>query len=181
MTKMQKCDISTNNYQFGLIISQILPMHFLEPHTPTNGYHISSHMTIVSDLRNVPQNIFLLSTIPIRTSSLATENHTYCCIPYRTKFWRTKFSAPSRNFGSFARRNFFIGFLFPHTIHKKICFNMRFLLILHVLDFSGQNISADKTFGGQNFRQQVRFSAVLSAEILSDKVFDVRNMLNNKT
>ena len=27
-----------------------------------------------------------------------------------------------------------------------------------------------KLFGGQNFRQQVRFSAVLSAEILSDKV-----------
>ena len=27
-----------------------------------------------------------------------------------------------------------------------------------------------KIFGGQNFRQQVRFSAVLSAEILSDKV-----------
>ena len=31
MTKMQKCDISTNNYQFGLILSQ----YFLE-HTPTS-------------------------------------------------------------------------------------------------------------------------------------------------
>ena len=31
-------------------------------------------------------------------------------------------------------------------------------------------ISADKIFGGQNFRQQVIFSAVLSVEILSDKV-----------
>ena len=38
------------------------------------------------------------------------------------------------------------------------------------LDFSGQNISADKIFGGQNFRQQVWFSALLSAEILSNKV-----------
>ena len=34
-------------------------------------------------------------------------------------FRRTKFSAPSRNFGSFFRRYFFIGLLFPHTIHKK--------------------------------------------------------------
>ena len=38
-------------------------------------------------------------------------------------------------------------------------------------------ISADKIFrrtklfGGQNFRQPVKFSAVLSAEILSDKVY----------
>ena len=37
-------------------------------------------------------------------------------------------------------------------------------------NFSGQNISANKIFGGQNFRQQIRFSAVLFAEILSDKV-----------
>ena len=37
-------------------------------------------------------------------------------------FWRTKFSAPSQIFGSFVRRNFFIGFLFPHIIHKKNMF-----------------------------------------------------------
>ena len=38
---------------------------------------------------------------------------------YVQNFRRTKFSAPNRNFGSFVRQNFFIGFLFPHTIHKK--------------------------------------------------------------
>ena len=54
-------------------------------------------------------------------------------LPYRTKFRRTKFSAaknfrrtkfsaPSPIFGSFVRRNFFIGFLFPHIIHKKNMF-----------------------------------------------------------
>ena len=39
-----------------------------------------------------------------------------------------------------------------------------------MVNFSGQNISAYKIFGGQNFRQPVRFSAVLSTEILSDNV-----------
>ena len=62
----------------------------------------------------------------------------------------TKFSAPSWNFGSFVRRNFFIGFLFPHTIHEKIFLNMIFVIIWHVLDFSGQNISADKIFGNKS-------------------------------
>ena len=33
-----------------------------------------------------------------------------------------------------------------------------------------------KLFGGQNFRQQVRFSAVMSAEILSDKVSNVKKI-----
>ena len=79
-------------------------------------------------------------------------------IPYRTKFRRTKFSAakifrrtklsaPAQNFGSFVRLKFFLGFLFPNTFYKKIFF----ILIWHVLNFSGQNISADKIFGGQNF------------------------------
>ena len=46
-----------------------------------------------------------------------------------------------------------------------------------------ENISADKIFGeqkffgGQNFRHQFEFSAVLSAEILSDKV---SNFLSGK-
>ena len=91
-------------------------------------------------------------------------------------FRRTKFSAPSRNFGSFVQLIFFIGFLFTHTIHKQnmfkheICINStcsRFQLTKY---FGRQNIRRTKLFGGQNFRQQVRFSAVLSAEILSDKV-----------
>ena len=37
-------------------------------------------------------------------------------------------------------------------------------------NFGGQNFRRTKIVGGQNFRQQVRFSAVLSAEILFDKV-----------
>ena len=32
-------------------------------------------------------------------------------------------------------------------------------------------ISVDKIFGGKKFRQQVKFSVLLSAEILSDKVY----------
>ena len=35
---------------------------------------------------------------------------------------------------------------------------------------AGQNFRRTKLFGGQNFRQQVRFLAILSAEILSDLV-----------
>ena len=38
------------------------------------------------------------------------------------------------------------------------------------LNFSRQNISADKIFGGQYFRQQAKFLTLLSAEILSDMV-----------
>ena len=53
--------------------------------------------------------------------------------PYRTKFWRkkilaekkfrrTKFLEATRNFGSFVRWKFFIGFSLPHTICKKNTF-----------------------------------------------------------
>ena len=73
-------------------------------------------------------------------------------LPYRMIFPRTIFSAPIRN------------------------------LILSWYYLMVQNISwilADKTFrrtnlfGGQNYRQQAKFSALLSVEILSDKVFFV--------
>ena len=40
---------------------------------------------------------------------------------------------------------------FPIQFTRKMSFNMRFILIWHVLDFSGQNISADKIFSGQKF------------------------------
>ena len=48
----------------------------------------------------------------------------------------------------------------------KICVNIRFVLIWHVLDFSGQNISADKIFGAQNCRKSDKNFArkILSAE-----------------
>ena len=36
--------------------------------------------------------------------------------------------------------------------------------------FGGQNFQWTKFFGGRNFRQKARFSALMSAEILSDKV-----------
>ena len=36
--------------------------------------------------------------------------------------------------------------------------------------FGGHNFRRKKVFGGQNFPQQAKFSALLSAEILSDKV-----------
>ena len=69
-------------------------------------------------------------------------------------FRRTKFSAPSQNFGTFVRRNVFIGFLFPPTIHKKNMFEHEIWLIWHVLDFSGQNFSVDKIFDSKSdFRQ----------------------------
>ena len=46
------------------------------------------------------------------------------------------------------------GFLFTYTLYKKKCFNMNFILIWHVLNFSGQNISADEVFGSNSdFRQ----------------------------
>ena len=40
----------------------------------------------------------------------------------RKKFRQTEFSAPTRNFGSFVRRKFFVGFLFPHSIDKNNMF-----------------------------------------------------------
>ena len=43
--------------------------------------------------------------------------------------------------------NFSMVSYFPIHFTRKICF----ILIWHVLNFSGQNISADKIFGGQNF------------------------------
>ena len=61
-------------------------------------------------------------------------------------FRRTKFSAPNQNFGSFVRR----------MSSRNI--------------FGGQNFRRTKLFGGQNFRHQAKFSAVLSAEFLSNKV-----------
>ena len=57
---------------------------------------------------------------------------------------------------------------------KKICFNMRFVLIWH---YSGQNISADKIFGRQTFSADKIFGSksdirhFFSVEILSDKVY----------
>ena len=54
---------------------------------------------------------------------------------------------------------------FPIQFTIKICFNMSFVLIWSVLDFSGQNFRRTKLFDGQNIRQQVRFSAVLSTEV----------------
>ena len=45
------------------------------------------------------------------------------------KFYRTKFSAPTLNFGSFDRCKYLIGFLFPHAFNKQK-FNMRFKIIL---------------------------------------------------
>ena len=55
--------------------------------------------------------------------------------------------------GSFIRRNFFTGFLFFHIqFTRKICFNMRFVLIS--FDFSGENFSADNIWGSKSdFRQ----------------------------
>ena len=38
-----------------------------------------------------------------------------------------------------------------------------------LLEISADEIFDGKIFGGQNFRQQARFSALLSPEILSDK------------
>ena len=40
-----------------------------------------------------------------------------------------------------------------------------------VINISGQNLWRTKFFGGQNFRRQAKFSAILSAEFLSDKVY----------
>ena len=40
---------------------------------------------------------------------------------------------------------------FPIQFRRKICLNVRFVSIWHVLNLSGQNISADKILGGQNF------------------------------
>ena len=77
-------------------------------------------------------------------------------IPYRTKFWRTKFSAPSRNFGSFVWRNFFISFLFRHTIQKKnmfwheFCINFTCFRFQRTKYIGGQNFSADKIFGSKS-------------------------------
>ena len=86
-------------------------------------------------------------------------------IPYRTKFRRTKFSADkifrrtkfsaaSRNFGSFVQRNFFTGFLFSHTIHKKnkseheICINLTCFRFQRTEYFGRQNFLRTKFFGG---------------------------------
>ena len=43
--------------------------------------------------------------------------------------------------------------------------------------FGGHNFRRKKVFGGQNFPQQAKFSALLSAEILSDKVYIDHNII----
>ena len=69
--------------------------------------------------------------------------HAYQCkIPHRTKFRRKEFT----------------------HFTSKICFIISFILIWHLLNFSWQNILADKIFGGQNFWKEFKFSTVLSAE-----------------
>ena len=71
-------------------------------------------------------------------------------------FRRTKFSAPSRNFATKFRRNFFISFLFPHTIHmKNMLFDMLYDICINLTCFRFQGT---KYFGGQNFRR-TKFSA----------------------
>ena len=47
-----------------------------------------------------------------------------------------------------------------------------FVLPHRTQNFGGKSFRRTKFFGGQNFRHQVEISAVLSAEILSDKVFN---------
>ena len=43
----------------------------------------------------------------------------------------------------------------------------------------GQNFRRTKKFGGQNFRHQAEFSALLSAEFLSDKVCQFSQQSHN--
>ena len=99
---------------------------------------------------DLPVYYLLLSVIPYRTKLRRTK------LSADKIFRRTKFLAPSRNFGTLVRQNFVIGFLFSHTIHKK---NMRFVLFWHVWDFCGQNISVDKIFSGQNFSAEIFFGS----------------------
>ena len=55
----------------------------------------------------------------LRCNSIPKGNPQAIEVPYRTKFRRTKFSAPTRNFGIFVHQKIFTSTLFPHTPHKK--------------------------------------------------------------
>ena len=73
----------------------------------------------------------------------------------RTKFRRTIFSAPTPKISAIlSDENFSSVSYFPHTLYKKTCFNMSFILIWRVLNFSWQNISADKIFGSKSYFRQ---------------------------
>ena len=73
----------------------------------------------------------------------------------------------SRNFGNFHLC------LISHTkIFKtyEFCMNFTHFEFQPTKYFGEQNFPRTKIFGSQNFWQQIRFSAVLSAEILPDKI-----------
>ena len=92
-------------------------------------------------------------------------------IPYRTNFRRTELSADKL---FFVRRSFSSVSYFPLQFTRKYILTWHIHLTCFIFQrtkyFGGKNFRRTKIFGGQNFRQQGRFSAVLSAEILSDKV-----------
>ena len=75
-------------------------------------------------------------------------------------FRRIKFSAPSQNFGSFVLRKCMSTECFPKTYLAVIRFPSCFL----------PSDVVEMKYFGQNFRHKAKFSALFSAEILSDKV-----------
>ena len=99
----------------------------------------------------------MMLSVPFFTNNfLSTWGLTILRIPYRTKF-----SAPTSNIGSFVRQKVFHRFhISPYTLQE------RYVLTWVLYQFDIFWISADKIF-----RQQVRFPALFSAEILPDKVF----------
>ena len=88
-------------------------------------------MQLVLHMR--PTELCLLKNVtqfipPLGARCLKSFSQCSCSLlPYRTKFRRTKFSADKifgtkSKFRQFCPTKFFIGFLFPHTIHKKNMF-----------------------------------------------------------
>jgi hypothetical protein len=62
------------------------------------------------------------------------------------------------NFRHQLSKHFWSVSYFPIHFTRKMCFNMSFLSIWHLLNFIWQNISVDKILGEQNFRWDKIFS-----------------------
>ena len=115
----------------------------------------------------------------VRLSHVCCNCHCHHCspsnteVPYRTKFRLTKFFG-GQNFryqveisAVLSDEIFSSVSNFPKQFTRKICFNMKFVLIWHVLYFSGLNISADKNFRRTKFSAASQIYLVLgpTAEI----------------
>ena len=90
----------------------------------------------------------------------------------RTKFWHQVEISAVLSDEIFSSVSYF-----PIQFTRKICFNVRFVLIWHILNFNGQNISADKILGSKSdFRQFClpKFCPIRYSTGNNDNIYRVR-------